>query len=417
MAPLTQDQVKTIKATVPVLKDHGNDITKNFYATLLKENPDLNNVFNQANQVNGHQAGALAGSLYAYATHIDDLGALSPAVEKICHKHASLYIKPEHYDIVGTYLLRSMKDILGDALTQDIHDAWATAYWQLADIMIGREKQLLSDAQGWTSWRDMRIAKKVPESAEITSFYLSPVDSAGKLPPFLPGQYISVMTDVPDLKYMQSRQYSLSDAPNESYYRISVKKDPGLDMDRKGAKYHPGYISNILHSEKQVGDTVLVSHPYGDFFLDPKESDTGPVVLMSAGVGLTPMISILNTLLQQGSKRRLSWIHGTRSTAAQAFGQHIKDVVTEHKNVHAVVFNKRPGEKDVEGRDYNHVGRVSIEKLDKEEDLCLGEKGTTYYICGPDSFMVDMAKGLKGLGVEEERVKEELFGTGEIPKN
>lgn len=132
---LTTDQVKIIKATVPVLQEHGNAITKHFYATLLKENPDLNNVFNQANQLNGHQPAALATSLYAYATHIDDLGALSPAVEKICHKHASLYIRPEHYDIVGTYLLRAMGDILGDALTPEILEAWGQAYWQLANIV------------------------------------------------------------------------------------------------------------------------------------------------------------------------------------------------------------------------------------------------------------------------------------------
>lgn len=132
---LTPDQVQIIKATVPVLKEHGNAITTHFYATLLKENPDLNNVFNQTNQVNGHQPAALAGSLYAYASHIDDLGVLSPAVEKICQKHASLYIKPEHYDIVGTYLLRAMGDVLGDALTPEILEAWGQAYWQLAHLV------------------------------------------------------------------------------------------------------------------------------------------------------------------------------------------------------------------------------------------------------------------------------------------
>ena len=132
---LTPEQVVIIRATVPILKEYGNAITTTFYGTMLKENPDLNNIFNQTNQANGHQPAALASSLYAYASHIDDLGALSPAVEKICQKHASLYIRPEHYDIVGTYLLRAMGEVLGEALTPDILKAWETAYWQLAKIV------------------------------------------------------------------------------------------------------------------------------------------------------------------------------------------------------------------------------------------------------------------------------------------
>lgn len=132
---LTKDQVTIIKATVPILKEYGNAITSKFYSTLLAENPSLNNVFNQSNQANNHQAAALAGSLYAYASHIDDLGALSPAIEKICQKHVSLYIRPEQYNVVGVYLLRAMGEVLGDALTPDILKAWETAYWQLANLV------------------------------------------------------------------------------------------------------------------------------------------------------------------------------------------------------------------------------------------------------------------------------------------
>ena len=120
---LTLEQVQLVKATVPILREHGKDITTNFYKDLITDNPTLNNVFNRTNQANGHQAFALANALYAYASHIDDLGVLSPAVERICQKHASLYVQPEQYDIVGKYLLKAMKDVLGDALTQDIHTA------------------------------------------------------------------------------------------------------------------------------------------------------------------------------------------------------------------------------------------------------------------------------------------------------
>ena len=163
MATLTPAQVQIIKATVPVLAAHGLAITTKFYADMLDGNPELKNIFNNTHQATGHQARALAGALYAYAANIDDLGALSPALELICHKHVSLYIRPEHYDIVGTNLLKTMKSVLGEAATQDIMDAWGAAYWQLANIMIGKEDGLYK-ASGWNDWQDFTVSRKVRES-------------------------------------------------------------------------------------------------------------------------------------------------------------------------------------------------------------------------------------------------------------
>ena len=125
--PLTPDQVQLIKATVPILRQYGKEITTSFYKDLLTDHPALNDIFNQASQANGHQASALADSLYAYASHINDLGVLAPAVERINQKHSSLHVQPEQYDIVGEYLLKAMKDVLGDALTEDIHTAVRTS--------------------------------------------------------------------------------------------------------------------------------------------------------------------------------------------------------------------------------------------------------------------------------------------------
>lgn len=385
------------------------------YKTMLSENPELNNIFNHANQVNNSQPQALAGSLYAYASHIDDLGALSPAVEKICQKHASLYIRPEQYETVATYLLKAMGDVLGAALTPEVLEAWGVAYWQLANIMINKEAGMMKERPGWTDWRDFRIARKVPESDEITSFYLEPVDGQ-KLPPFLPGQYISVMTNVPKLKYLQSRQYSLSDAPESSYYRVSVKREDGLNYKAAGAEAHPGYISNVLHAERKVGDVVSVSHPAGEFFLDPWKEINVPVVLISAGVGLTPMTSILNTLIKRRSQQRISFVHAARSTSVRAFKDHIRDIVARNANVNSAVFIKTPDtDQDVKGVDYHHIGRMNLDALDKVKDLFLDSKDTIYFVCGPDTFMKDIAYRLADLGVEESRVRLELFGTGAIP--
>jgi nitric oxide dioxygenase len=187
--PLTAEQKELIKASVPALKEHGVEVTKIFYNNMLSENPCLKDIFNSANQVHHHQPRALAASVLAYAANIDNLSALGGAVNLIASKHASLYVRPEQYAIVGKYLLAAMKEVLGDALTPELLEAWKVAYGDLADIFIKAEDNLYKHAHGWTDWREFRIARKVEESSEVTSFYLEPVDEHVKpLPPFLPGQ-------------------------------------------------------------------------------------------------------------------------------------------------------------------------------------------------------------------------------------
>ncbi|KAL4889221.1 globin-like protein [Aspergillus ambiguus] len=415
--PLTPEQVHIIKATIPVLKEHGPTITTVFYKNMLNDHPELNTVFNTSNQVNGHQARALAGALFAYAANIDNLDALGPAVELICNKHASLYIQPDDYKIVGKYLLEAMQEVLGEACTPEISDAWATAYWALANIMIGREGTLYKQSQGWTTWRKFQIVQKDCESDEITSFYLKPVDDK-PLPPFKPGQYISVRVDVPELNYPQARQYSLSDHPRSDYYRISVKKETGLDPRAPGAKQHPGYVSNILHDVSKEGDVVEVSHPYGDFFIENVEA-SHPVVLLSAGVGLTPMMSILNTITstKSSSQRKIHFIHSSRTSQARAFKDHVQRMEKEFPNMKATFFLSKPSEDDQAGIDYHHIGRIDLKVLGHSSDLYLDNPLTEVYICGPDNFMTEVQSMLKARGVSDNRIKLELFGTGGVPRN
>jgi nitric oxide dioxygenase len=197
MTALTNSQIRTIKATAPVLAQHGGTITTKFYADLLVAHPELKNVFNSTHQATGRQARALAGSLHAYASNIGELGRLSPALELICQKHASLYIRAESYDVVGYHLLKAMK-VLEDAATAEILDAWETAYWQLAKIMITKEEDLYRRGDRWTDWKSFRIAKKIIEAEEITSLYLVPTDKTFSLPMYRPGQYISVNVLNPD---------------------------------------------------------------------------------------------------------------------------------------------------------------------------------------------------------------------------
>ncbi|KAK9479572.1 globin-like protein [Lipomyces japonicus] len=411
---LTPEQVKIIKATVPVLKDHGATITTVFYKNLLEANPELHNIFNTVDQVNGQQPRALAGALFAYATYIDDLGVLAPAVELICQKHASLYVQPGQYDVVATFLLAAMKEVLGDALTPEVHDAWAAAYWQLANIMIKRESDLYVESDNWIDWREFIVDKKTAESDLITSFYLKPVD--GKLlPTFLPGQYISLQVFVPELNYLQARQYSLSDRPHSDYYRISVKKEAGLSSSDPATVAHPGYVSNILHDFIKEGDKVRISHPFGDFFLT-KGENAHPVVLLSAGVGLTPLISILNTLASSAPNpnRKIHFIHGSHNTSSRAFKDHVKKLSSEYPGLRATYFTTDPSAEDKQGVDYDRLGHVEINKLVANNDLYLDNSNTEYYICGPNNFMTDVQKALKALHVSGDKIKLELFGTGGI---
>ncbi|KAF3402091.1 Flavohemoprotein [Penicillium rolfsii] len=416
VAGLTPSQLQLIKATVPVLVEHGQTISTVFYKNMLAAHPELNNVFNVPNQRNGHQPRALAGALFAYAANIDNLGALGPAVELICHRHASLYIQPEQYEIVGKFLLEAMGEVLGDALTPEIKEAWGVAYWQLADIMIGREKQIYQESEGWTDWREFKITDKVQESEEITSFYLAPVDGQ-PLPAFRPGQYISVQINVPELEYLQPRQYSLSDQYSQDYYRISVKKEKGLPATDAAAASHPGYVSNLLHDKYTKGDIVNVSHPCGDFFLSATAVEPStPVVLLSAGVGLTPMTSILNTLTSKSAppERKLHFIHGARTSGARAFKEHVAKLKKSHANLQTTFFTSHPTEAEKQGVDFDHVGRVDLSKLDAKKDLFVDVPTTEYYICGPDKFMTDVQAALKQNGVGDDRIKMELFGTGGI---
>jgi len=418
MGALTPSQVTIIKSTAPVLAEHGLTITTKFYADMLAAHPELKNVFNNTHQATGHQPAALAGALYAYANNIDNLGALSPAVELICHKHASLYITPDQYSIVGEHLIATIKAVLGDAATPEILDAWGAAYWQLANIMIGRESDLYASTGGWTNWKDFKIARKERESEEITSFYFEAVDPNLKIPVYKPGQYISVNVFIDELMggVWQARQYSLSDAPGKGYLRISVKREQGIKIGDEESMAHPGYISNILHDKKEVGDIVRLSHPFGDFFFEDAEGEEeAPVVLISAGVGLTALGSILHTLVEKKSQRPVSWIHGARNAKTRAFKKDIDRLAVENKNVHALYFSSSPLDSEVEGQDYSIKGRVDLDKVDKER-LFVSNNKTQYFLCGPTQFMVDTESKLTSYGVDSKRVHMELFGTGGVPR-
>ena len=158
---LSAQTISIVKSTAPVLAQHGEEITQHFYQQMFKENPELLDIFNAANQKTGRQQAALANAVYAYAANIDNLGALTAAVQRIAHKHASFNILPEHYPIVGKHLLGAVAHVLGDAVTDDVVNAWTEAYGLLADIFIEVEEGIYRENEnsqgGWRGTRDFKV--------------------------------------------------------------------------------------------------------------------------------------------------------------------------------------------------------------------------------------------------------------------
>lgn len=391
-APLDDKTRAIITACVPALEGHGLAITTEMYRRLLA-NPAIRDLFNISHQKDGEQPRALALAVLAYARHINDPGVLGAMVERIAEKHVGLNILPEHYPYVAEALLGAIGHVLGDAATPEILDAWGKAYWFLADILIGREKEIYEAHEaapgGWIGWRPFRVARRVRESETVTSFELVPTDGQPVMR-HQPGQYLSFRLDVPG-HGSQRRNYSISSAPDDSSYRISVRRIDG------------GVVSDWLHASVDEGTELLVSAPAGDFVLEHAPA----ITLLSAGVGLTPLMSMLDTLMDAGNAPALHYIHATRTPQTEAFGSHVRTLAADGRIRHDVFYSRETPADDVVGAGTTqHAGRLTPEWLKAQV-----QSGNVYYICGPDAFMRDMVATLKEAGVPEKAIRFEFFGS------
>ncbi|MGE6108241.1 NO-inducible flavohemoprotein [Aeromonas sobria] len=391
---LDQATIAVIKSTIPLLESAGPALTQHFYRRMFSHNPELKDIFNLAHQHSGGQPLALFNAVAAYARHIDNLGALAGAVERIAHKHTGFLIQPEQYHIVGSHLLATLKEMGGEAVTEQVLTAWGKAYGVLADIFIGREGELYHQQAeqpgGWQGARPFVISHKGVESEVITSFVLAPVDGQ-PVPDFQPGQYLSLKLTHPDLMHQEIRQYSLSDAPNGRDYRISVKREP------------EGLVSNLLHDKLVPGDILAVMPPAGDFVLAAEPGQA--VVLISAGVGLTPMLSMLNQLLAKGHDGEIRWLHACEQGSLHGFRQDIQDKCDRHERLRSRVWYRVPQDQDRQGMDYDFSGTMALTQV---QELLPGD--AHYYCCGPLPFMASIKRQLLALGVSDDRLHYEVFG-------
>jgi nitric oxide dioxygenase len=380
-----------IDASVPVLRQHGLSITTTFYNNMLNAHPELNNLFNQGNQANGSQQQSLASAVFAYAANIENASALAPVIERIVHKHVSIGVLPSHYPIVGKYLLGAIKEVLGDAATPELMSAWDEAYWLLAGELIATEARLYeSNGNTEKQWLKMKVLSKQHISPDTVSITLIPNHSES-LPNFKAGQYISIAAHIDELNLRQIRQYSLSDAEQENHYRITVKQEKGSELKPEGK------FSKWIHQHVAVGSVIEVSHPYGTFV--PDLSKNLPITMISAGVGITPMLSILKTLANKKSQRKVSFIHAARSVESLVHYEEIDSAKLNLKDLKTTIFISEESSGEFKNGRMNLPAVLDKEVLDGE-----------FYICGPTTFMDDQWKELLSLGVNPNRIEREVFG-------
>ncbi len=403
---LSAQSQQLVKATAPVVAQHAEEITRRFYQLMFAGNPEVRAFFNQAHQQAGTQQRALAGAICAYAANIDNLQALGPAVELIAQKHCSLGIQAEHYPIVGKHLMLAIHEVLGEAVTPEIDAAWREAYGLLADICIQREAEIYQEQRerpgGWNGYREFVVARKVPESETITSFYLKPADG-GALPEYLPGQYLTVRIDHPGTP-TSPRNYSLSDCPGHDYYRISVKREPAAQLDDP-----PGLISNYLHDHVQAGDRLEIGPPCGEFTLDVTVPRQEPILFLAGGIGITPLLSMLKSLCKAetaGGEPPIHFVHAARNSSVQPFAQELRELERLHPHLHVHFRYDKPLVDDLSQGRGDSAGEVDTEFLRTLPQV----NASHCYICGPRHFMAKVVEGLQAAGVPEHQIHLEFFG-------
>lgn len=386
--PLSPTTINLVKATVPALSEHGPRITETMYRRLF-EDADIARLFNHANQKSGAQRFALAGAVLAYAQNIDNLGALTVAVERIAQKHVGYAILPEHYPSVASALLGAIKEVLGEAATPEILEAWGEAYWFLADILIGREaairEQITAQPGGWTDWRRFVVVDRRAESDTILSLTLRPQDG-GVVIPHRPGQYLTLRFEAAGRPGI-IRNYSISCGPNTDHYRITVKREA------------QGEASRFLHDQAAIGTVLECTPPAGDFQLAP--APERPVVLLSGGVGLTPMISMMEEIVARHPALPVYYIHGTTSRATHALDQQVRYLAKKHGNATVATFYEQ-----AEPGGNAETGFVTLDWLQAHVPLAQAD----IYLCGPRPFLRHFVSGLVAAGVPADRIHYEFFG-------
>ncbi|MGW7693243.1 globin domain-containing protein [Streptomyces asiaticus] len=390
---LSLESAAVIRATLPVVSEALDEITARFYGTMFAEQPELlDGLFNRGNQASGEQRKALAGSIAAFAQALlaDPDTRPDALLSRIAHKHAALGVTEDQYTIVHKYLFRAIGDVLDEAATAEVVSAWDEVYWLMAGALIAQEARFYQEAQvdPRHPWRRWTVVERREETPDVASFLLRPADD-GPLPAARAGQYVSVRMRMPDGIH-QTRQYSLSNAPGDRLRRITVKRVASV------AGAPEGEVSNQLHRTVRTGAELTLSAPFGDVVLD--DTDT-PLVLVSAGIGCTPMVGMLEHLAATGSARPVRVLHADRAPADHALRADTRRLVAQLPDARAEFWYERDAAEETGAR----TGLMDLDGLDLPV-------GADAYLCGSLPFMRAARAQLLQAGMPARQIRYEVFG-------
>lgn len=384
---LSEQSRGIVEATLPLVGARIQSITKDFYQRLFTAHPELlDGLFSRANQRDSSQQQALAGSIAGFASHLVQHPDTVPGtiLSQIAHKHASLGIQPEQYDVVYKYLFEAIAAELADVITPEITDAWREFYWLMAHALIKLEQGLYAGQANTKMWAPWKVVEKRPAGRSAATFVLEPADGT-PVTIARPGQYVSVKVLLGDGIH-QVRQYSLSDEIGSDKRRVfTTKLDDG------------GEVSPVLHRSVQVGDVLELSNPYGDVTL--ADGDT-PLVLASAGIGCTPTASILRSLADSGSQRKVLVLHAESTLDQWALGDQMRRDVEKLDAGELKLWLETPAAAvEPSARE----GFMSLEGLDIPANASV-------YLCGPLPFMKKIRSEALNAGIPAGRIHYEVFG-------
>ena len=262
-----------------------------------------------------------------------------------------------------------------------------------------------NSTSAWNGFRKFVVKKRVEEAQGVCSFWLEPHDGKS-VPPFKPGQFLTFQLDVPEIDKPVIRCYSLSDGPRPDGYRVSIKRVPA---PRDQPDISPGVVSNFFHDHVHEEDILDVRSPSGHFFMDPQAKPSA--ILIAGGVGITPMVSMLNAIVSSGSTRQATLFYGVRNGVDHALKTELQDLVDQHDNLQVVTCYSNPqAGKDVKGRDYDVAGRVTVDVIKEVVET----SNHRYFMCGPPPFMKSLTQQLGDWGVPKEHVFSEAFGPASV---
>lgn len=315
--------------------------------------------------------------------------------------------------IIGLVVIRLLQSVISASQMLKYSRERSSRAVQLLETQIAAAQALRvqneSQKMHWNGYRKFRVSRKVEEARDVCSFYLEPHDRK-PLPRYLPGQFVTFRFQLPDTNSGKLKSvvrcYSLSDAPRDDYFRITVKRV----YDTTPGKEHRGLISNYLHDHVTEGDLLDLQAPRGDFALEPEESR--PVVLIGGGVGVTPVLSMANALIEHGSQSDIWFFYGVRCGEDHAMRDHLRHLSEKHDNFHLRVCYSCPADKDCDGDDYDHEGHITVDLIRETIKIT----NFDFYICGPAPMMDSVVSGLKEWGVPSDQIHMEAFGPATISK-